>query len=386
MKKNLIAHAFWAYAPHLGKIIARRLINCDERAVVYLRDLGTLPSAQAEFAMNDDWIGQIPVGSYGGNMALTVWRRWKLPAHLSMLAKCFLPEFSLATLWRIVTGPKYWVLHGWWLSPMTMLLMRLCGKKVVLIHWGGHWGIPEGRLTRFVSPLSFKLLHHMFVLMSPEIAFYKKWVPEEKLTTLPYWSETPFIFDGFVSYNSDRDGERLKSVIIGNSAWLLDQYDYILERMPAHDWDRIVCMLNYGQEWEKAKIDAFVEKWKRKFGDAFFAWRDRVPLDEYKKIMSGSPYYVCLHRTQVGLGAINNCVQSGKTIFIAGDNYEWCKEMGILVFNTDDLKDFSFESLYKCHLSREQQEKNAQALKDYYTKVVNKDVWFEQVDKALGIR
>ena len=379
-----VAHVFWDCAPHLAGRMASNVCRMDANAVIYLYDVGIYKDLDNGWELSKDWVSELPTGRYRGYLRRARWTRDKrIKGHLlAILHNLWLP-LTLKSLRMIIRGPKYWVFHGKMLPPMLTVFFRMTGKRIVVIHWGGrdaHWW---GGVSKRVGPLSLRALTHFFVLIEPEVAFFRHYLSVNKISTLPYCTCEYKDNERLCSYDNS-GGIANKCLMLGPSAWHIDAYADILDKIPANSWDDIVCIVAYGKKDRMQDVDSFIEKYAERFGSSFHAWRDRVPYDEYKRRMRQTPYYICPANAQAGLGAIGTGIRMGKTIFLRGDNYRWITSRQIKVFNLDDVKDFSYEGLSKYRLTDSDVQGNKKANKEFYTKTINPHKWVETINTALG--
>ena len=189
------------------------------------------------------------------------------------------------------------------------------------------------------------------------------------------------------SVTDTSDKKSLKTVrrvmILGNSTYNRDAYIQILDKTPTGSWDKIICMLNYGREDEKAQTDAFVKKYRAKFGESFFAWRETVAISEYLKIMGEADFYIGPAQFQSGLGAIFRCMAQNKTVVIRGHNYKWLRELGTEVIDVDSLSDYSYETLCKVMPSVEERKANCEKLYDFFARINTPEKWAEQIRRVI---
>ena len=381
--KEKVAHVFWDCAPHLASGMAAAVCKLDENAVIYLYDVGIYSNIDDGWSLSENWIAKLPVGRYKGYLRRADWtRNNRISGYLlSILNNLWLP-LTLKSMWMILRGPKHWVFHGKMLSPVLTVFFRLIGKRLIVIHWGGHNINWNGRLSKMFGPLSLKALTHFFVLMAPEVPFFEQYLPTGKITTLPYCTSA-YKDNEIVCAYCDDDGVANKSLMLGPSAWWIDAYAEILDKIPVDSWDSIVCILAYGKRDQVSEVDSFVEKYTQRFGGKFFAWRDRVPRDEYMRRMSQTPYYICPAKTQAGLGAVNAGIKMGKTIFLRGDNYEWIISRNIKVFNLDEVDDFSYDGISRYRLTAAEAMANKHENTRFYTETINPDKWLNTINVAL---
>ena len=340
MKKS-IAHIFNSSTNHLNQTIALCIDSRKNDSFIFLRDVEGFVSAEQAIRINQGWIKRLNYTRFAG-----VLQRPKLSrmigysGRVGIALSFLLSDFSFSSWWKIFRGPKYIVIHGYLLSFFTLTLLRCMRKRIVYINWAGPPNV-SGRYLGWINKFALKLLYKIFVLMQPEIVYFTKYVGEQRVGLLPY----PVLYEGetFSSYDEEIFE---KVLLIGNSCWCLDGYEFVLDRIAPNEWTKIICMMNYGRESEVDYKNRFIAKYKQKFGDAFFPWCETVSIEEYKKIISVAPFYICPAVRQSGLGLIRQAILQGKAIFLAGDNFSWIKDdMGLDVHDIKICNDFNFSTL-----------------------------------------
>lgn len=336
-----IGHVFSAETEHLNKSIIKCIDDESLNSIYYLRNINDICGKDEALRLNEQWMLGVKRAKYGGFLQIP-WplRSLKTKGYLYIILKYLCTNFSLASWWRIIKGPRNLVIHGFAVNVSTLIILLLLGKRVIYLSWGGRPTF--GRRTRFLDMWAYKLYHHIFVLMNPEIRYFTELVDKGNVSLLPYPISQRSLTGHFLyGYRPSR-----KVLLVGNSAWYIDEYCKILDKIAVGSWDKIICMLNYGNEKKIDEIVQFKEKYKAKFGDAFFPWTNTVSLPEYLKIVAEAPFYVCTAQTQTGLGIVRWCLTQGKAIFISGDNYNWFKnDMGMDVQDADSFADFNYSTL-----------------------------------------
>ena len=338
MASHNIAHVLWDTAPYLAVNLVKHLQYPKD--VVYAREMFEMSADTGRRSRNLDWTEKLTAGMYVGYLRRPwICRIRRLPIHLSLLCRLLFTDFSLRTWFMIMSGPRNWVFHGAACSFTTMLLLRCLGKRVVLLHWGGKPSI--GKYKGLLDRWSYRLYNHLFVLITPEIKYFSGFVKASKLSVLPYPSA---VLDR-VAHRKWSPSNPQRWLLIGNNGLVMDAYNSILDKIVPGSWEKIICMLNYGEAEDSPRMRSFVEKYKDKFGTAFTPWIKIVPYDEYLKYMENCCAYICPWERQSGIGAAYTSAAQGKAVFLAGDNYEWMHENGIMISKVDALNEFSFEEI-----------------------------------------
>ena len=381
--KALIGHIFNWEAAHLNQSISRYIDVGDSSAEYFLRDIGgnRITSASKALEANGQWMKQRLNVRFAGLLERPLLLKINfLPGRLKALIKLMFTDFSISSWWRLIRGPQCVVIHGCMLGFSTILLLRCLNKRLVYIHWGGSAPV-GGRYLSTLGRWSLRMLHKIFVLMSPEIRYFTNHVKGNKIDLLPYPIGSP-VSEVTQVYDSNRPG---KILLLGNSVWAIDEYRFVLDRIPAGNWSKIICMLNYGREEDRVTTDDFVEKYVKKFGDSFFAWRQTVGLEEYERIIKEAPFYVCPRMSQSGLGMIYYAISQGKAIILTGDNYLWVKDfMGLDVYDLHSIKDFSYESLKNFIPDPSEYKKRIAKAQSFWKKYHSPERWRERIAESFA--
>jgi len=255
------------------------------------------------------------------------------------------------------------------------LVLKVMGKHLVYIHWGGNI-FRNGRFWKFRLWGISLFISRIFVLMKPEIEYFKRIMPLNKIAILPYWGGQPFAL-------RQRDQPDKRSIVFGNNRYGMKGWGRILSEMKGGEFHEIICMMNYGGENNEEEMRLFIEEWGRKFGRAFKPWKSLVSLEEYYATMKSSQFYVCPMPEQSGLGAIYTSIEYGKAIFLRGDNYKWLQEMGIRAGNLDDMPDFSYKTMEDFLPSEKEHKENLLKLNAYFRKCGADESWYNNLTKGL---
>lgn len=369
-----VAHVITDRVPPLTRGISK-LLNSDICSHLFLQGSDVYPN-KAQSLENNDWVKKFEKYDY---LPISWWQRIRrMNGYARVLFSMMLPEISLIGIWRMIMGPRRIVFHGYIMNFWVLFLLRLVGKKMVLIHWGGQ---PRaGRFRGWFSRLEFKLLNHVFVLMTPEVRYFSNYMGK-RVSVLPYASLDCTEWRFLESYYEGAHEQRC--LILGNSAWHYQRYGEILDKLIPEEWDRVTCMLNYGQESRLCEVNSFLQRYREKFGDRLFEWRDVLPYDEYCKVVGGSPIYIAPTKTQGGLGAINTGVKQGKALLLRGDNLRWIRELGVSAYDIDEIKDWSYDGLHALIPSRETAQASFNNYKTNYCERFTVAEWTNRILQVL---
>jgi hypothetical protein len=287
---------------------------------------------------------------------------------------------SLGALIKLLMGPRYIVFHGYSSNWLTLLLLRLCGKKLILIYWGGRL-IKKGWFKPIAS-LQYKCYAHIFVLMSPEIDYFKA-LGCKRVDVLPYtigrikeWQ-----FDG----EAFKEMQKQKTILLGNSVHHREEYREILEKLSPTDWERVTCMLNYGREDDTERTKDFIATYQARFGQTFYPWETIHPYAEYLEHLAHYPIYVYAGEGQGGLGAISASIRQGKTLLLRGDNLKWVRALGCKVYDIDEITDWSAEGLRQLLLTEAQAKANFDCYYHAYTHEFSEENWVKRISAISAV-
>lgn len=381
MSDSTIVHLFPSNAPHLTRTLARMMVGYfgELQTRVYIRAVS--PTSTAHMRESLSCVQDLPPVCQGGLLALGYWGRWaQTPsgscfcAYIKFALRQCLPSFGICPFLRLIFGSRRILIHGYTLSLITLLVLRIVGKKVCLIHWGGRPNF--GRRLGWMNRLAYRLYNRVYVLMSPETRYFSR-ITRDKVVVLPYSGPALPIDTCVRTYNAE--------VIWGNSCWSLNDYHELMARTDWGGLRSIVCMLNYGMEDRQDAVDSFVLEAQKKYGSIFYAWRETLPLDEYRNVMEGPAFYICASKTQTGLGAISLAIRQGKTLILRGDNYQWMDYLGIKTYNLDDLDELSEQTLRRIFLTPEQQLHNKTTWARHFQDIFSAQHWISQIRLGFGL-
>ena len=170
-------------------------------------------------------------------------------------------------------------------------------------------------------------------------------------------------------------------ILIGNSSNSIYSYDWILEILNGFDGLDITFMLNYGVKTKK-DVQAFKTRCRnyKPFNITF--WENKVPIDDYIKVLSNYNVYICAVERQTGLGAIYACLALGHKIYLTGVNYEHCVSLGFTVYHIDELKNMSANDdifMYSDTI----RENNRKRIKEFLDPQIAGTEWSKIIDESF---
>ena len=371
-----ILHVFPANGDNVNRNLWKTMVAAFPQSKFVLRVESELRSTSELYQKNEDWIAELPSNSFCGILSplelpsfIPSWFRLRIKQKLSR----FSFEFTIRSLLLLALGPKCILVHRSPFSFSTMMILRLLGKKIIYIHWGG---LPYGRMVGFRNRWRHKLCNKIFVLMHPEERYFAP-VVGNKVSSLSYPSRCNVAEVSEVNYSSFSAA----SILVGNNTYRRDLYPEVLDKLIPSEWECITCMLNYGLEGQEDKTRAFIERYRNMFGNRFNAWRDLLPLHEYYKYMAKFAVYICPEHTQSGLFAIYVGVMQGKAVLLRGDNYRFMRDIGIEVVDLDTVSDFSREELLKYIPTKAVVSRNRDVLMQRARSGL--DIWKNEVSSAF---
>lgn len=381
-KKKRCAHVLPDMMPVLASTFAKMISKNFPEAMFYLRSYYVWGDEKIAKAKNEYWTKNLLCCTYLSYSWLKIISR-KLYRYFNVLIAPFILEISFLSFIRLLKGPKHIIFHGYSYNFFTLFLLRLFGKKLSLIYWGGRLsfgGRLQSKIFKPIYKMKYNFYENIFVLMSPEVDYFKA-IGCKNVAALPYPSTT--IKDWFFDVQQFKKAQQNKRILLGNSTHHRDEYCEILDKLSPKDWERVTCMLNYGRENETLQTEDFILKYKEIYHDVFFPWQTTHPYDEYMKILSQYPFYVYAGEGQGGLGAIATSIRQGKTLFLRGDNYTWFKSFGCIVYNIDEIKDWSYEGLSKLLLTEDQARENFDCYYHAYTNEFSEENWVKRIKESF---
>lgn len=149
---------------------------------------------------------------------------------------------------------------------------------------------------------------------------------------------------------------------LGNSDTITNNHLDALEVLKRFAKEKMIifCPLNYGHRWY-ANIVA--GRGRRIFHEKFQPIKNFIPREEYYKMMDRVDVAIMYHnRSQAG-GNIVTFIMKGKKVYLKPSSpiYRLMRDLGVIVFSTEDLKEQTLEEISK-PLSAEQAQQNHRIL------------------------
>ena len=213
-----------------------------------------------------------------------------------------------------------------------LLMVKLSGKNISFMSWGDIPNIEHG-FRRIIQILKFKCYTFGLVQISSEETLFKNLYPKLNLITRPYMRDNSKVLA--LCENMVRPG---RCLLIGNNCWYYHLYGDILGRLNWDHWDKVICMLNYGNDTQRDGINDFCNRMKVLYGDKLVLWETNLPFNEYLIRIQECSTYIFPGTTQGGIDLTYNMLLMGKRVVCKGVNYKWLKDIGCTVDNLDEFE------------------------------------------------
>lgn len=272
---------------------------------------------------------------------------WKLYSSLfqKLNFKKFLFATSLSELRQIADLDKksLIILHG----DSYIRMLYFYKKKYKNVHWvcwGSGTKINKSLKSYFSAILKkkiYKFFKSIITLNEVDHIELQRNFKLSKIHTIPYL--------GSLHNMQNFKKENLQStksnnlVYIGNNSSCLPSYPEMIRKLaqfsPAVG---VQCMLNYD-----LVEDEFYTNLKNEavllFGDKFRMNTEFYELQDYPDYMNKCDIYICNVDRQSGLAAIYITLVLGKKLFLRGNNYNFIKSLGCIIYNVDEIEKMSSE-------------------------------------------
>lgn len=155
------------------------------------------------------------------------------------------------------------------------------------------------------------------------------------------------------------------NVLVGNSVSYANNHLEVFERLAATDVEgrEIIVPLNYGEplEYRAAVMSAGMKH----FGPAFVPLLERLPLDEYTRLLSSCSHIVMGHRRQQALGNVIAALMGGTSLVLDPVNpiHAYLKAQGAHVGSLTELSAAGLEGLA---LDDDQREENRRIARELW--------------------
>lgn len=146
------------------------------------------------------------------------------------------------------------------------------------------------------------------------------------------------------------------NVYIGNSGHNYQSYLELLPLLAKYKGLIKVHVMFQYPDWPDKK-ELVRNKGYEIFGEDFVLDETLLDLETYHNYMSQCDIYICGDKSQTGLGALHFSLFVGTKVFITGNNLEWEKELGAIVFDIENIKNMSFAAFSR-ELLHEEKEHN----------------------------
>lgn len=217
-------------------------------------------------------------------------------------------------------------------------------KRCSFICWGNDYQVPKGGFKYNVYKAilskafnSYKFIAAISLEDSKEVASL---FPKANVVYAPYMSSARRVLRHKI-INSDG----LVHVMVSHSGWKHNNHLKTFNLLRKYSGKiKVVCPLCYG---DSDYIKDVVDAGSKMFGKDFSYFSDLMSLDNYRKFLQTIDVYVTSAENQTGLGAIFFSMESGTKVYITGNLYKSLLMQDFIVFNTDQIKNMSFDDFVK---------------------------------------
>lgn len=240
------------------------------------------------------------------------------------------------------------------------------------------WGfIPQKGSKFLLSNISFILrkriyqkLKNIVCLISSDKNSLSQLYKLKNLTVLPYCgTKNHEVLD---KYASDKHNHNPLNVYLGNSGHNYQSYLDLLTLLAKYRGLMKVHVMFQYPDWPEKK-ELVRKAGQELFGDDFVLDETMMDLETYRDYMSQCDVYICGDKSQTGLGAIHFSLYVGTKVFITGNNLEWEKELGAIIFDVESIKNMSFAAFSR-ELLPEEKEHNRNVMINLWNQ---RDNWID---------
>ena len=129
--------------------------------------------------------------------------------------------------------------------------------------------------------------------------------------------------------------------------------------------DRYNLLVKLGQEY---------------YGGKFSTIENFMTQNEYLDFLKGYDIYICGELRQTGLGAINRALRLGIKVYLNGNNLEWFKQLGCVVYSTSQIPQQSFD-LFEAPLSIDERITNYNCITTFLDESETLNKWVNYIEK-----
>lgn len=134
------------------------------------------------------------------------------------------------------------------------------------------------------------------------------------------------------------------TILLGNSATETNNHLDAMSVLGGYSSNdiKILCPLNYGN----MKYGNYIAgQGKLIFANKWISIRDFMPLDKYRELLENVDIAVMYHNRTQAAGNIATLIRMGKKVYLKKQStiYQLMKDNGIIVFDSNTIKDLTFE-------------------------------------------
>ncbi|MBS5527839.1 MAG: TDP-N-acetylfucosamine:lipid II N-acetylfucosaminyltransferase [Prevotella sp.] len=143
----------------------------------------------------------------------------------------------------------------------------------------------------------------------------------------------------FDSFDLRKHEECSNRILIGNSAYFLNEYYNIAEKLKTHKGLELTFMCSYGRPENEKYI-----QWKKKIKEILepnnivIFWEENIPLIEYNKRLATYGVLIMGMQRQSGLGACTTALGMGIKVYLNGVNYAYYINKKLRVHHIKELE------------------------------------------------
>ncbi len=241
-----------------------------------------------------------------------------------------------------------------------LLIFRKFLKKSTWLMWGidlYNWERPvrriKDRIANFFEKMCREQMGAVIALVEPDVEAFKKTFPKSKakcyIAPYPISMESFNTMEKLSKWKKRSNGETY--VQVAHNAHGFNNHLDILESMAHFSEENIKLFIpmSYGNDWN-SRTDNYVHRVERAaqeiFGDKNVTiLRRLMPQNEYTKFLWNMDICVFKADRQNALGNMLKSLYVGNKVFLSPRSplYQFFLDNGIKVYNSDDIREMSFE-------------------------------------------
>ena len=269
--------------------------------------------------------------------------------------------------------------HG--LTYLNSVKLKLYGfKNVHWICWGESVNKSHGLSASLFYPVKRFLMGKIdgvITLMSSDEEKLKNNYGLRRVETIGYFS---------ASKSTDFSKEELYSkplthkVLLGNNSSCISDFIKHVENLKRFaGLIEVHCLLNYNLNKDD-RYNQLIKLGQEYYGDKFSTIENFMTQNEYLDFLKGYDIYICGELRQTGLGAINRALRLGIKVYLNGNNLEWFKQLGCVVYSTSQISQQSFVE-FEAPLSFDERITNYNCISSFLDESETLNKWVNYIEK-----